>query len=778
MPHQSNKPTMASNTSNIDNLNLRKIYLVVVGNWYFHLFALVFAVVCAYLYLNYTIPSYRVTSTVLIHDEGAANFPDIESNLLQGFTAGPGAENLDNQMLILTSWSMMKEALEGISLDTECYKKGLLRDVSYYPLNPIRFEANSEGSIPENVEFVFSKYNGREFHISANDPNYQLDTTIFFAQDIIVDNDTFKIYPNPEVSDFVNTSKKIFFRFNSIESLLADFQKRLIVETASREGTILKLSLEGTNKAQDIMFLNNLIKVFMIDNLEKKNHEAKRIIAFIDEQLLDVSDSLNITENELQEFRSKNRIMDVSAQAQQIIDQAVVLENEKARLSLERNYFIYLDQYLAEANTQEIPIAPASMGIEDPLLTSLMQDLAGLQAEFFSSQARERNALQGQLEVRIRNTKQSIRETLQGILLANQMAIDENKSQIDNLNNVAAGLPAQERQLLGIERQFNLNSVLYTFLLQKRAEAQLQKASNKPDNVLIDPAIADPKQVAPNVILVYGSSILLGLGLPFLIIGLFRILRNRITSEEELTMMSSLPISGHIPHSRLSYNTVVLTESQSKISEAFRRLRTRMDFFTREIPNPVILVSSAIPKEGKTFVSINLASAYSLAGKKTLLVGFDLRKPSMSKSFNVETKNIGLSTYLIGQSKLEDIIMETGFENLDIIASGPIPPNPSELTATPKTGELFEALRKKYDFIIVDTAPIGVVTDGYSIASHADALIIVVRHGYSNKSILGATLKECDFYDMKNISLLINDIKASQGSYSYSYNYKYGYSAK
>ena len=252
-------------------------------------------------------------------------------------------------------------------------------------------------------------------------------------------------------------------------------------------------------------------------------------------------------------------------------------------------------------------IAPAIMGINDPNLEGLMQELTALQAEYFSSGVGERNPLQSQTELRIRNTKQSIRETLQGIIRANQMALDENQRQVNEINAEAASLPVKERQLLGIERKFNLNNEIYTYLLQRRAEAQVQKASNTPDNELIDLAQSSPDAVAPNFMVVYLFAFTMGLGLPLFLIILIDTIRNKVNSEEELKEMTQLPIVGHIPHGRLGYNTVVLTDPQHKISEAFRALRYRMEFITQEVECPIILCSSAMPGEGKTFSAVNLA---------------------------------------------------------------------------------------------------------------------------------------------------------------------------
>jgi capsular exopolysaccharide synthesis family protein len=600
-----------------------------------------------------------------------------------------------------------------------------------------------------------------------------MDTTFTFGVPITYANKTFTVYPEPDMAHVYQSGEKIHFEFWDHDRLTIIYTNRMQVELAARDGSIVELSLEGTNRVKDMVFLDKLTEVYLNDNLDKKNAEAERIIAFIEKQVDDVQDSLQITENELQEYRSRNQIMDISAQAQHILDQAVVLENDRAQLNLKREYYEYLDNYMAQEENETAPIAPSSMGIEDPLLATHMQELAGLQAEYFSAGVGDRNPMQGQLELRIKNSKNSIRETLTGIMRANELGMRENQNQLNRLNREAANLPVTERQLLGFERRFSLNNELYTFLMQERANAQIQAASNTPDNVLVDPARAS-MQTSPLWAYAIVFALALAIGLPTLLILLRNILQNKVATEEDLDFVRNMPVIGHFPHSRLSYNTVVLTEPSSVVAESFRNLRTRLEFFISDASCPMLVISSSMPGEGKSFAAINLASAYSLAGKKTLLVGLDLRKPSVQKSFELE-EDVGISSYLIGKKKLDQVIQSTGYENLFLLPSGPIPPNPGELTSGAKTLEMLEKLKSKFDYIIVDSAPLGVVSDIYPVARMADAVLIMVRHNHTKKNILSAALNEMHLHELESIGLLLNDIKSRSESYRYSYKYKYGY---
>jgi tyrosine-protein kinase Etk/Wzc len=775
MNQEFSKSTKRSHPGIFGTLNPQKVVVLILSNWYIYVAVLLIAMVGAVLYLKHTIPNYSVSTTILIEEEESA-MPG--QDILQGFALRPGVQNLDNQLIILTSYSLVGKTLDQLPFEINVFRRGLFSKASYFPMSPFRIEPGP-GGYPFNVEFVFKHIEGDQFHLAIKTKNVPtLDSTFTLGKRVQYGDHSFTIYPQPELQEIYEQGEKIHIQFLDNEKLTEVYLKRLQVELAARDGSIVRLSLEGTNRTKDIVFLNKLAEVYIGDNLEKKNTEAERIIAFIDSQLEGVQDSLEITEIELQEFRSRNRIMDVSAQAQQIVDQAVVLENEKASLTLRMSYYEYLDEYLTDEANENAPISPSSMGIEDPQIAIHMQELAGLQAEYFSSGVGERNPLQGQLELRIRNTKQSIRQTLAGIIRANQLAIAENTRQLSRLNSEAASLPEKERQLLGFERRFNLNNVVYTFLLTEKANAQIQSASNTPDNVLVDPARGSSDLISPLWYIVFAFAFVLAIGLPTLVILLGNVLQNKIATEDDLHFVKDIPITGHIPHSRLSYNTVVLTEPTSRIAESFRSLRTRLEFFTTDTKCPLLVISSSMPGEGKTFAAINLASAYSIAGKKTLLIGFDLRKPTVSKNFEIKDEELGVTSYLIGKKTLKEVIHRTDFENLYVLPSGPIPPNPGEMASATKALEMIGTLKTQYDIIIVDSAPLGVVSDIYPIAKMADTVLIMVRHGHTKKSVLASTLSELQVNGLDGFSLLLNDISARSGSYRYAYKYKYDYDTK
>lgn len=747
------------------------ILTLLMKNWYWFVLTVIISVLGARFYIGHTMPVHRTTTAVLINDSEERSLVN-NDELLQGLGLPGGMKNLENQIMILHSRALIEKTLNELPFEIEYFLKTVRNRLPLYPDSPIKVVYDSDVALPRDTEFSISFIDKNMFSLASESDYLVFQKTAAFGENIEISGGSFRIeFMNKEWIDN-NKDQKVHFVIHNTNRLVNYFGSRIEVERVSREGSVLRISMAGTNSTKDADFLNKYTEVFQSISLGKKNTEAVRRIQFIDDQIIGISDSLSITENKLQQFRSSHKVMDLSAQGQNIITQVTVLENERARLSLEANYYDYLADYLAKDVSGEVPIIPITMGITDPSLTSLVSELAELQGQLSARGAGEMNPLQNLLVQKVRSTKEALRETLNGLRRANSLSRSENQEQINKVNSQASALPVTERQLLGIERKFKINDELYTFLLERRAELQMQKASNRADSEVIEPADARfSTLLSPNPPKVYFVGLFLGFGIPFLLIFL-RFLFNKKLNDEDIRKMTDLPIVGNIPHSSEKTNTVVFDYPSSGIAESYRLLRSRMQFLTKEAISPVILLTSAMPGEGKTHTAINLASVYSLLGKKTVLVGFDLRKPKIFEDFNLNNDK-GVSTWLIGKDRLQEIIQKTSFENLSVIPAGPVPPNPSELTALDKTAELIRLLKEKYDYIVIDSSPIGLVSDTYYLASLADATLVVVRPGHSLKDMFEITLNEIKASNTKGLSLIINDIKSDNKHYGY--GEKYGY---
>ena len=756
-----------------DSLGIDPIVILslLLKNWYWFLLSAVAGILCAHFYIGHTMHVYRTSATILINETESRQLAG-NKEILQGLGLPGGMQNLQNQKMILKSKELIEKTLNKLPFEVEYYFKTFRNKLPVFPETPLRLISDNEIPLPKDIEFSISYLGNSMINLESESKYFPLKKTISFGEKTEMNKGSFSIECSNEEWLKKNKDRKLYFIIHSRSSLVKYYSSQLEIELISRDGSILQISLLGTNVAKDADFLNKHLEGFQNISLDKKNTEADRRIQFIDDQLVGISDSLSTTENRLQKFRSANKVMDLSVQGQSIIEQVTQLENEKARLNLEANYFNYLADYLEQESSTEIPIVPVSMGITDPGITGLVNELTALQSQLSSKGAGEMNPLQRNLEQRVRTTKEALRETLNGLRRANSLAKKENEDQINRANEMASSLPVTERRLLGIERKFKLNDALYTFLLETRAEQKMQKASNKADSEIVDKADENYSAlVSPDPIKILFLGLFAGFGIPFIIIFL-NFIFNKKLKDEDIRRMVELPVVGNIPHSDDKSNTIVFDNPKSVVAEAFRVFRSRVQFLTKEAISPVILITSSMPGDGKTYISINLASVYSMLGKKTVLVGFDLRKPKIYEDFKLKNEK-GVSTWLIGKDKLDDIIQQTSFENLMIISSGPIPPNPSELTALEKTKELIELLKKRFDYVIIDSSPIGLVSDTYHLAKLADACLLVVRANKTLRDMLGKTLSEINDTSMNSASIVINDIKSD--SKHFGYGEKYGY---
>ena len=338
----------------------------------------------------------------------------------------------------------------------------------------------------------------------------------------------------------------------------------------------------------------------------------------------------------------------------------------------------------------------------------------------------------------------------------------------------ARKLPATERELIGIERKFNLNNDIYTYLLEKRAESGIAQASNIPNNKILDIARVDnAAKVSPKNSMNYMIALVIGLAIPLVIILMFDYFNNKIIDKSDIENNTNVPIMGSIGHNHDESDLPIVQNPKSSIAESFRSIRTNIQYLLPEKERNIILISSTISGEGKTFVATNLSIIIAMSGKKTLLMGLDLRKPKIHNDFNVNN-DVGLSTYLINETSYEDVIRPTDIENLYIATSGPIPPNPAELLEKPLMKDFFDKAREEFDYVILDTPPVAIVTDAILLTQFTDTNIFIVRQKYSSKNVIQYIDELYNKKNIKNLSLLVNDVKIP--SYGYGYDYYLGYS--
>lgn len=786
-----------------ETIDLRKIFNYFLGNIHWFIISVIFALGLAFVANRYTTRIYHISTTVLIEDN-AKSSSILSKNvggsldMLSGFGMYPSLQNFENQTLIIQSYSQIRRTIDKLGFEVSYYRLGRISKNEIYTQSPFEVIINKSEPQLLNGNFNVSINNDGtiDLTIEASDLNifnYELDEMLGRVSEVNfqktikpgerVKTDYFDFYIKINEKYTPDEANNYFFYFNAPHFLALRYQSLLTLEPMSKGASMLKIGIEDNNPAKAIDFLNKLTEEYLLRNLEKKNELANNTIEFIDSQLDTISVSLAIAETDLETFRYKNKVMDLSFQAQQIFEQLQNFENQKMQLEMQTQYYRYLLDYIQQNQDIESILAPSAMGVEDPLLNQLILEINQLSVEKSSLTNIKKGADLMPLQVldaRIRNAKNNIYENALNLVKSSEMSMRELTRRINDLTKSINNLPETERELFGIQRKFELNDNLYTYLLERRAEAQIAKASNTPDNQIIDMAMTSNagRPIKPKTMINYIIAIILGLVFPSVYIALREYFNMRIDSPDKVRQITNKPIIGYIPNSGEADNINIFDDPDSPWAEAFRIVRTKLQFITLKTERPAVMVTSSIPGEGKSFIAINLASATALTGKKTVLVGMDLRRPKLAQRFGLD-KNTGVTNYLIGEKKFNEIIQHTQNPNLDIIASGIIPPNPAELIADNRTADLITELKKHYEYIIIDSAPMSPVSDSHHLAGLIDTTIFVVRDKYTHRNAFAASIEEAENLKMDNLSILINDIKLNRrkigGNYGYSYGYKYGY---
>jgi capsular exopolysaccharide synthesis family protein len=516
------------------------------------------------------------------------------------------------------------------------------------------------------------------------------------------------------------------------------------------------------------------MEVYISYGLDIKNKTAENAIKFIDEQLVIISDSLTHAEGSLEKFRLDNSFLNLSNEGAIIQRKLEDFENIKTSFELQLHYYEYLSEYLDSKNKNATIISPTVMGISDQVLLNLVEEYSTMQKE------KEKLSLnleinQPAVELLERGMNQiqlAMRENIKNGNTTLTGSIDEENKKIAVIESEIRKLPTTERKLINIQRKFDLNNTVYTYMLEKRAESSIAMASHVSDNRRIDEAnFLHASMIKPRTRINYMFAVFFGLFLPMVWILLMDYFNDKVLDAKDIEKMTSIPIIGYVGHNEGHSELYVTEKPGSSFAESFRSIRTSIKYFIKENNKPVISISSTVSSEGKTFTAINLSAIIAMNGKKVLLIGLDMRKPSLSRAFNIDTTN-GMSSYLSGNCEYEVVIKETLVKNLFYAPSGPVPPNPAELIERPEMKLFIEKAKAEFDFILIDTPPVAIVTDALLLAELVDLNLFIVRQRYTTRKSLEFMEKLNKNNELKKMAIVVNDI--SLDGY-YGYGLRYGY---
>jgi len=784
--------SQANNEEKIDLKIFIDRYLIF---WKQILLSIVMFLLIGFLYNRYSTKIYKSSTTLLIKEESNASLGS--DDVFEGLDLFGGQKNIKNEIGILESFSLTKKTLENLNFRTSYYHSGSFKSDDIYKKTPFTVTIDKYQPQSINQKFFIKIVSEDEFILTVNFNNVKLfdvSTETFisnkeydynyegshkFDEKINTDFFSFTISKN-DLSLFKEEGwVNYFFVISSYNDLTKNYLKSLEVLEIEKDASILKISLEGSNPVKINDFLNKFTELYLATDLDEKNQITSNTIQFINEQLTSISDSLSDVESTLETFKERNPKIELSQKEYGAFYQVEKLEQEKAILELNNKYYISLEEYLIENNNVDNIVAPSTMGIDNPLLNNHIVELTKLytQLDVVGVNSKQEHPLIISIKKQIKSTKKKLIENIENIISSSELTLKDIDSRIVEIESLIGNLPQNERILLNIQRKFNLNENIYNYLLEKRAEASITKASNISDHKVIDmPRLESNLPIKPNTRFIYIFSVLLGVFLPTICISLYFLFNNKIIDKKDIDQITSIPLIGKIMHNDSGYNLVNINSPKSSIAESFRSIRTNIQYLASDKKEKVICITSSVGGEGKTFVAMNLASIFSITRGKTILIGADMRKPKIFNDFNLSNDK-GLSSYLSNQNTKDEVIQKTEFENLDIILSGPIPPNPSELLSLDKMKDFIEELKKTYQHIIIDTPPIGLVTDGLILMKHSDVNIYVVRQNFTTKDMLHNFNETVIKNKVVNMNLIINDISNDKSSYGYGYGYgnTYGY---
>ena len=772
-----------------ESIDFKRYISLFISNWYWFAIALFLALSIAYGINRWSEEVYTVSATMLIKDDQFGGGTADLSNIFPGSNAFRSEQNLKNEIGILRSFSLNYRVMQELPDFHVVYvgvgKRGIAESRMYKDA-PFRvlYDSlqNQRIGLPVTVKLLSSDNYQLEI-----DGDLKFSKTLAFGERFNEMGFDFSIVPASESFTYdPDASNRYYFYFVSPVGLANQYRGKLSVSPIEEEATLVNLSVSGFVPGQEVDYLNKLMEVYILQGLEVKNQTAERTIEFIDGQIGTISDSLKIVENSLENFRLSNKLVDLSREGNYIQNRLESYENERSSLLLQKKYYEYLKEYVDSRNETGDIVSPGAMGVTNAPLERMVTELATMQQQKSKLKLNISEDLPAvtAFDNSIMDVKALIAENITSSMINLDNAIKEADHRISLVEAELNRLPGTERRLINIQRKFDLNNTVYNYLLEKKAEAGIARASTVSDNRIIDYAQTfNSSRISPKPRQNYSMALILGLLIPAILILLIDYLNNKVIDKKDIEKGTKAPVLGFISHNSLQTEIPVVEKPGSTLAESFRSVRTNLKYFIKDTNNPVISVSSTISSEGKTFISVNLAAIIASNGNKVLLIGLDLRKPRIHKIFGIDNDN-GISNYLIGHEKFENIIFETGIENLWYAPSGPVPPNPAELIDSPAMNDFIIQAKKKFDYIIIDTPPVAIVTDALLVSPLTDFYLFVVRQRYTTKNTLGLIEELHCNENIKSLGIVINDISTTgyygyglrygySGGYGYSYGYNY-----
>lgn len=761
---------------------------------YLYIVMIILCIAAAVLYNMFSTKVYEASASLSPVENKTSSILGSDQ-LFGGLQSLESLTNIENDITNLSSFALVSSTVTSMNLEVSYFrehKKIIKQTEELFSKSPFNVVIDKSHNQPIDAKIYISIldessyrltisqkkipfYNYIDNQIVSEDNTVEVDTICKF--NATVSNKTFRFSISLNKEN-LNPNSKIkydyFFKLNHLDFLAKRFLKNLEVEKASPLASIINVSFKENNLDKTITFLNRYLTSFLDENLDKKNTVARSTVNFIDSQISEISDSLVQSESTLRNYKSANQVMDLSFQGQRVYEQIAQIETERANLQVQERYYNYVINYF-KANESGAGLAPpTSMNVSDPIINQLittLNELNSRRAILIEGSNPQKNIFLSQVDAQIRNQRQTILENFTNNLNTLTLSLNELNYRQDKLSKEISRLPRTEMNMVSMQRKFNLNDVIYTFLLQKRSEAAISLASNYADYEIVEPArTITSKIISPKKMMNYMIALFFGLLIPTLYLMIRDFFDDKIRSINDAEYMLHRSVLSVIYSNNLKSETVVAEFPKSAISESFRNLRSSLFLKSDHEKSKVILVTSSQPQDGKSFVSMNLASSIASVGYKTILIDCDLRRPTLHIKLREDNVS-GITNYMMKKASPEDIIKNTAITNLDFISAGPVIPNPSELLESGILDSLISYLRTEYDYIVIDTTPVGIVSDAILLMKYASKVLMVIRNNYTRKDIFANVISNLKTNKLNNYDIIYNDLNLHKSSYRHYSNY-------
>lgn len=770
-----------------EQADIKAILFKYIIRWPWFIASIIICIACAWIYLKQSTPIYNITASVIIKDEKKGGTMGNEFSGLEDLGLLNPSKNIDNEIEILQSKSLIKDVVNELGLYINYWGNKGFKTTDLYGASPIlvhySFKDAETLNAPIQLTINYQKNGNLNVNMitdKGNDNEKKINKTFTeFPAVLSSEKGVITFIENQQVPIVEDVNLDI--TISHPLAIAKGYRSALSIEPTSKTTSVATISIKNTNKKRGEDFINKLVEMYNRDANDDKNEVAQNTAHFIDERISVINQELGTTEQELENFKRESGLTDLSSDAQLAVAEKSAYEKLCVENGTQLNLIQYLSDYLKKPENANTTL-PVNVGLNDKSLTEQISQYNALILERnrLRRTSSDSNPVIRRLDSNIDDMHASLLTTINSVykgLLITKADLDR---QAGKYAGQISNAPAQERRFVSIQRQQEIKAGLYLMLLQKREENNIALAATANNAKIIDDALADDVPISPNKKIIYLAALVLGFGIPVAIIYILSLLSYRIEGHSDVERLTRVPVIGDVPlnDSDEKYAIAVRENDNDIMAETFRSLRTNLLFMLGDPDKKVILVTSTTSGEGKTFIASNLAVSLALLGKKVVIVGLDIRKPGVNKVFHISHKERGITQYLVApqSTDLRSMIQSSDLSaNLNILPGGTIPPNPTELLARKSLDDAIELLKKDYDYVVLDTAPIGMVTDTQLIARVADISVYVCRADYTHKNDYQLINELYANKRLPGLCTVINGLDMKKKKYGYYYGYgKYG----